>query len=924
MAQKKKTLYLIDGLAIAYRSFFAFIQRPLTTSDGRNVSAIYGFVTFLSRILSEHNPDYIAVAFDTSGPTFRHEEYEEYKATRERMPEDLSDQLDTLKEVIKAYRIPLIEAPGFEADDIIGTFAVKGEKEDLAVTMVSGDKDFLQLVTENIVVMRPGKQGAEPDIVDIPGVKERFGVRPDQVTDVLALTGDSSDNVPGVPGIGEKTAIPLIQDYESLEGVYEHLEEIPKKGVKKKLTEHQKLAVLSKSLVTIRRDVPVPFDLPSMLQQEPDRGALKELYENLEFRSLLSKVSARPQSKSAPEEAEPLIEKTYETLETVKHAYHHITEMGTLSRLVTTLSKKKYFAFDTETTSTDAFRADLLGISFAVRSGEAWFVRFNNPKISTDLLSASTTDAIDIDAGLKALRPLLENAATVKIGHNIKYDIHVLSMHGIEVSGGLFDTMVAHYLLRADAQHGMDAVARETLGYAPISYTDLTGKGKEQVPLLQVDPVRLKDYACEDADITIRLYDIFKAHLPEAGLETLSKNIEMPLVGVLRKIERSGVCVDAAYLKRMSKKLGKTIEELRQSIHSHAGTEFNINSTKQLGLILFDELKLPVIRKTKTGYSTDAAVLEALKHEHPIIEALLEYRQLTKLKSTYIDALPLMIHPTTGRIHTSFAQTVAATGRLSSSDPNLQNIPIRTEAGRAIRKAFIPSEKEWVILSADYSQIELRIMAHISEDEQLQEAFRNDEDIHTATAAGVFDVSLDEVTSGMRRKAKEVNFGIMYGIGPFGLARRLEISQAEAKDIIGHYFARFPKVRQYIDDTISDAMSKGYVETLHGRRRYLPDLKSRNRAIRQNAERQAINMPIQGTAADMIKLAMIRIDAALSASSLRSTMILQVHDELVFDSPKEETEELTTIVEREMKDALPLNVPLTVEVGTGANWLDAH
>ncbi len=929
MSDRTPRLFLVDGMAIAYRAYFAFIQRPLMTSDGRNVSAVYGFVTFLNRIINESLPDYLAVAFDTKTPTFRHEAYAEYKATREKMPEDMVAQLEPLKEVIRAHRIPLLEMPGFEADDIIGTLARKAEKEGLRVFLVSGDKDFMQLVSPNVSLMRPAKQGGDPEVVSFDGVKEKFGVTPDKVIEVLALTGDSSDNVPGVPGIGEKTAIPLIQKYGGLESLYRSLDDIPQKGVRSKLEANRELAFLSRTLVTIHTDVPVDLDLPAFRLEPPDRDKLRELYRSMEFRSLLSRLDGArapeaPASKGpAPAEpAPPVVE--YATIASDKHTYHRVTSLEAVRELAKALSASKGFVFDTETTSTDALRADLVGISFSFREREAYYIPIADTSDAKGMFPAASSDDLGWDAVASLIKGPLEDASLPKAGHNIKYDILVLSRHGIDVAGADFDTMVASYLLREDTQHNMDAVAREYLGYSPVSFEDLVGQGKQQRPIREVDPQALSDYSCEDADITFRLWKRLSTKLEEEKLDRLAHDVEMPLVSVLADMERRGVALDTASLAEMSKEMERQIKGLTTKIHELAGGPFNLNSTQQLGKILFTQLGLPPVRKTKTGFSTDVGVLESLRHAHPIVESLLEYRQLSKLKSTYVDALPQLVHPDTGRVHTSYAQTVAATGRLSSSDPNLQNIPIRTEAGKAIRGAFVVGERGAILLSADYSQIELRVMAHIAGDEGLAEAFRNGEDIHATTAARVFGVQTADVSRDMRRKAKEVNFGIMYGIGPFGLANRLEISQTEAKEIIDRYFERFPKVRQYIQDTIASATQSGYVQTLLGRRRYLPDLRSQNRSVRQNAERQAINMPIQGTAADMIKIAMVRIHRAFQEARLSSAMLLQVHDELLFEVRKKEEADVRRIVERQMVEALPLSVPIQVDMGTGKSWLEAH
>lgn len=927
-------LFLIDGNAIAYRSYYAFIQRPLTNSKGENTSAVYGFVTFLNRILTQENPDYITVVFDTEAPTFRHKAYEEYKATRQKMPEDMVAQLGIIKEIVNAYRIPVLELDGYEADDIIGTLAKRAEREKVLTFLVSADKDFMQLVTDRTKIYKPGRQGTDVEIVGIEGVKEKFGVPPEKVVDVLGLVGDTSDNVPGVPGVGEKTAIPLVQKFGTIEDIYRNIERIEQKGVRHKLEANREKALLSKELVTIDTDVPLAVDFHTLRAAEKDIPSLLKLFERLEFNSMKQALK-KPQARAAPlttAEAEfppPAMELS--NIKEQKHRYDLITNPTEFKALCKHLAKAKAFVFDTETTSTDALAAELVGISFSLIPHEAYFVAVEPPKqaVGTNLFAedqdiGGSEKGLDAELVARELKPVLENPDIRKIGHNLKYDMLVLSQYDLWPRGIAFDTMIASYILRADGRHNLDSLATEHLQYQTVSYTDLVGSGKDQKHIRDVPLRDLSDYACEDADITLRLYDVLADKLREQGMLELCESMEFPLVSVLAGMERAGVAIDTEHLRNMSKDLERQLDNLTREIHRLAGGAFNINSTQQLGNVLFNTLKLPVVRKTKTGFSTDVGVLETLRHEHPIIEHLLEYRQLSKLKSTYVDALPELINPKTGRVHTSFNQAVAATGRLSSSDPNLQNIPIRTEIGRSIREAFVPGERGSLLMSADYSQIELRVMAHISGDEGLAEAFRNKEDVHATTAAKVFGVSPKDVSREMRRKAKEVNFGIMYGIGPFGLSTRLEISQTEAKEIIARYFERFPLVKQYINDTISTARDRGYVETLLGRRRYLPDLNSQNQNLRQNAERQAINMPIQGTAADMIKLAMVNIDGAFARARLKTQMILQVHDELVFQLKAAEEEKVRRLVTKHMQESLHLDVPIEIEIGVGKNWLEAH
>ncbi len=934
----KERLFLLDGTALAYRAYFSFITRPLINSKGMNTGAIYGFTTALLKILDDERPDHVAVVFDTPEPTFRHKLFDQYKATRERMPEDMVAQLKGLKDVVRAFNTPLIELPGYEADDVMGTLARRAEHEGVMTYLVTGDKDFMQLISPLIKIYRPGKAGGDAEIVDERGVKEKFGVAPDAVIDVLALIGDKSDNVPGVPGIGEKTAIPLIQEYGSLEGVYKNLDKIPQKGVKEKLTTHRELALLSKKLVTIDVDAPVKINFHELRAAERDVPRLRALFTEYEFKTLGTRLGAasvqappptiRAAASEAPKEAPT-------DVTTDQHTHHLVRTREELKRLCAALKAASIVSVDTETTGVDAMQASLVGLSFSTKEREGWYV-----PVQTESFSPSAAAGLFDEAGglppvghlasalpwsdvRNALKPILEDSTIKKVGQNAKYDMLILRQHGIELQGLVFDTMVASYVLRADGQHNLDSLALGLLNYKMVSYEDLTGKGRAQKAITEVPVERLAEYSAEDADITLRLYRKLHDALSTEALLSLCETMEFPLINVLVRMESTGVSLDTAHLGGMSKEIERQLQNLVQEIHRDAGQSFNINSTQQLSDVLFTKLKLPAQKKTKTGLSTDVSVLEALREHHPIVEKLLEFRQLTKLKSTYVDALPSLINPKTGRVHTSYNQTVAATGRLSSSDPNLQNIPIRTEVGRQIRRAFVPAPGN-LLLSADYSQIELRVMAHMSGDESLVQAFRSGEDIHASTAVKVFGVNAKDITRDMRRKAKEVNFGIMYGIGPFGLKTRLGISQGEAQEIITTYFERFPKVRQYINDTLRDARTNGYVTTLFGRRRHFPDITSRNQAVRSNAERAAINMPIQGTAADMIKFAMIRIDEAIESSGWATRMILQVHDELVFEVPSGEVEKVSTVVKDRMQHAVELNVPVDVDLGTGASWLEAH
>jgi DNA polymerase-1 len=950
---KRERLFLLDGMALAYRAYFTFINRPLINSKGENTSAIFGFVNTLMKILDEEKPEHIAVVFDTPEPTHRHMKFAAYKATREKMPEAMAGQLDKLKEVVEAFCVPILEVPGYEADDVIGTLAKKAEAKGIETYLVTGDKDFMQLISPLVRMYKPGKRGDEWEVIDETGVKEKFGVPPERVIDVLGLVGDKSDNIPGVPGIGEKTAIPLVQEYGTIENILKKVEKIPQKGLKEKLSENVEMALLSKELVTIHTDVPMDVDIQHLEAKPRDTKKLIRFFSELEFRSLLRKL----QEKELPRDEDisfdvssfkPLVDIT-----TDEHHYEIVNTEKALEGLRERLAKSGFFVFDTETTSRNPLDAEIVGLSFAMRPREAFYVpvetreqRRNPSPDETHLalfdLSPSPeraereinarlaatigkeTNGLPLGVVLDVLKAPLEDAGIKKCGQNLKYDLLTLAQHGVEVRGIGFDTMVAAYILRADGQHNLDALAQEYLGYKMISYSDLVGKGRERVDIREIPIDKIAVYSAQDADITLRLYETLKKRLTDEKMLHLCEEVEFPLILVLKDMEQTGVALDKKFLADMSKQLELLLENIVSDIHRIAGEKFNINSTQQLSEVLFNKLSLPIVRKTKTGYSTDVAVLETLRNEHPIVERLLEYRQLSKLKSTYVDALPKAINQRTGRVHTSFNQTGTATGRLSSSDPNLQNIPMHTEVGREIRKAFIAGSKDRVIMSADYSQIELRVMAHISQDEGLITAFRNGEDIHATTASKVFGVRPDDVTREMRRKAKEVNFGIMYGIGPFGLSSRLDISQAEAKEIITTYFERFPKVNQYIFDTIAQARHSGYVSTLLGRRRYLPDINSRNQTVRANAERQAINMPIQGTAADMIKLAMIQIHRGILDAGLTSRMILQVHDELVFEVAKRELARMKKLVVQRMQNALPLDVPIEVEVGTGENWYDAH
>jgi len=927
---KKEKLFLLDGTALAYRAYYAFIGRPLVTSGGMNVSAVYGFTNSLIKILEEEKPDYIAVVFDSSQPTFRHEMHPEYKATREKMPEDMAIQLQKLKEVIEAFNIPILEIPGYEADDVMGTIAKIAESKGIETYLVTGDKDFLQLVSPMIKIYRTTKGLADIEIVDVDKVKQEWGVTPEQIVDVLGLMGDKVDNVPGVPGIGEKTAVQLIKEFGSIENLIKNVDRIPTQKIKENLKSSIEKALLSKTLVTIKTDVPLDINIYSLKASQPNREKLAELFYELEFKSLIKKLGLTSAVREVEEEKIEEQKKPvkYSSIKTEPHQYHIIKSIDELKDLVDKLKSADLVSFDTESTGIEPLNADLIGISFAVKPGEAFYVPVSVETTSSDSLfeleKKKKTHGIEIETVLKYVKPILEDPGIKKCGQNLKYDMLLMAKYGVWISGISFDTMVAGYILNPEGSHTLEALAKEYLKYQVIPISQLIGEGRFQRKMSEVPVEKVAEYACEDADVTLKLVDKLKNELERREQLKLCEEVEFPLVEVLAHMEFSGVKLDTDLLREMSKELDRMLDNLTHDIYRLAGTEFNINSPQQLADVLFKKLKLPPVKTTKTGYSTDVEVLEELAKEHPIAEKLLEYRQIQKLKSTYVDALPKLVNPKTGKVHTSFNQTGTATGRLSSSDPNLQNIPIRTEIGREIRKAFIPSEPDWFIMSADYSQIELRIMAHLSGDENLISAFRKGLDIHSSTAASVFGVRPEDVNYEMRRKAKEVNFGIMYGISPYGLSQRLGIPQPEAKKIIEVYFQRFPKVKEYIDKTIAEARQKGYVATLLGRRRYVPDINSRNRTVREFAERTAINMRIQGTAADLIKLAMVRIYDEMKKRKFKSKMILQVHDELVFDVAPDEVEQLKEIVLDKMQNALQLDVPLVVELGVGKNWYEAH
>lgn len=922
---EKKKFVIIDAMALTYKAYFAFINRPLVTSKGEPTSAVYGFLSQLIKILGDHKPDYIAVAFDSKEKTFRHEKYENYKSSRAAMPEDMIPQIDRIKQIIELLKIPIYILPRYEADDIIGTAVREAAEKGLESFVFTPDKDFNQLVTDNVKIVRPGKAADEIVVFDVKKVKDEFGFEPKQMIDYLALIGDTSDDIPGVAGIGPKTAIPLIQQYQSVENIYEHIEEIDKAGTKKKLLEGKENAIISKDLATIDCRVPLDFNFEAAKFEKPDFEKLRPVFVELEFKSLYSNLlKVYDNGGNQGNEIEDTADEDISVFDKKKVIYKLITTVKDAKTLAEKLSEQTLFVFDTETDGLDCFTLTMAGASFAVKPKEAYFVALNPKVHGSELFSKEITDRLDLEDFVKIFKPVFENKKIKKVCQNGKFDIAVLRSQGIGVENFYFDTMLASYIIDPDEKHGMDDLSQKYLKYRPIPLSDLIGAKKDPTKIFDVDVNTLAEYAAEDADITYRLYDLLSKELEKEKLTKVAYEVEFPLAPVLEDMEREGVSVDKAALNLFSNDLLILLDNYTSEIYKAAGREFNINSPLQLQKILFDELKLATGKKTKTGFSTDAHSLEALRGEHEIIDLILDYRQISKLKSTYADALPNLIEPKTGRIHTSFNQTVASTGRLSSNDPNLQNIPIRSDKGKEIRRAFVARSKDYVILSADYSQIELRILASLCGDEGLLKAFKNGEDIHRSTAALVFMVKPEDVTPDMRRKAKEVNFGILYGIGPFGLKTRLGVTQTHAKEIIETYFNTFKRVKNFMDDSVLRAREKGFAETILGRRRFLRNINSSNRVVRQFEERVAINMPIQGTAADMIKLAMINIHKELTKRKTRTKMVLQVHDELLFDAHKDEVEELKPVIKKLMENALPMEVPILVEIGTGNNWLDAH
>ncbi len=905
------TLLLVDGSALVYRLHFAFSRTGLTGPEGQPIGATYGVALFLHSILDRPDLDAAACVFDTKGPTFRHQVFPEYKATRQKMPEELAAQLDPIKEIIEAMGLAVLELPGYEADDVIGTLAVKAAEHGYDVLILSGDKDFGQLVNDRIRLLVPQRQGTGLLEMDGKAVEEKWGVPPAKIVDFMGLKGDASDNIPGVPKVGDKTAVELIWRYGSLEEVLKHADEIPKPALRKNLLEFADQARLSRRLVTIDTSAPVDVSLDQLTRKPPDNRRLIEIYRRYGFHSLMNRLQVERSAPSADLD------------------YRTVTSGEELMGLIEQWRRGDPLSFDVETTSEVPMRAELVGLSFSVREAQAWYVPVNQgvfPESDAPITRLGQPVPGETRWVLETLRPVLEDENVPKCGQNLKYDALVLRCYGIELRGVAFDTMIASYLLNPSRrQHNLDSLAMEYLDFKKVPTSDLIGSGKKQISMADVSLDRIAPYACEDADIARRLYEVLKRKLEEEeNLYDLFLNLEMPLLPVLKEMEYVGIALDRDLLGQLSNEMGAQLDELTRRIYELAGIEFNINSTQQLQHVLFEKLGLKPVKKTKTGYSTDVEVLEKLAAQHPLPRTLLEYRQLQKLKSTYVDALPKMIHPITGRVHTSFNQTITATGRLSSSDPNLQNIPIRTEIGGQIRKAFVPGKPSRRILSADYSQIELRLVAHISGDAEMIRAFREGGDIHTATAARIMKVPPEEVTPEMRRAAKAVNFGIIYGMGDWGLSERLDIPLNIAADFRRQYFETYPGVKAYMESIVEKARREQRVTTLMGRVRHLPDINSRNRTVREFAERTAINTPIQGTAADMIKLAMIRVHRRLRSLEDRVHMILQVHDELVFEVEEEILEQVKTIVKEEMEGAMELKVPVVVDLGVGDNWLEAH
>ena len=919
-------LFLLDAYALIYRAYYAFIKNPRINSKGFNTSAILGFVNTLEEVLRKENPTHIGIAFDPSGPTFRHEAYEAYKAQREETPEAIRQSVPVIKDIIRAYHIPILEIAGYEADDVIGTLATEAGKRGINTYMMTPDKDYGQLVSEHVFMYRPKYGDKDFEVMGVEEVKAKFDIQsPLQVIDMLGLMGDTADNIPGCPGVGEKTAQKLIAQFGNIENLLAHTDEL-KGAIKKKVEENKEQITFSKFLATIKTDVPIALDMEALKREEPDEEELRRLFEMLEFRSLIDRVIKTEKKAPSSPAAQPDLfgffaeEDTADAknsiltrLEDLSYDYQLVDNKEEMAILAEKLLAQNFFSLDTETTGIDPITAELVGMSFSFAENQAFYVP----------VPANREEALTI---VNIFKHAFENPDSLKIGQNIKYDLIMLANYGVTLKGKMFDTMIAHYVLQPELRHGMDYLAEIYLKYETIKIEELIGaKGKKQGNMRDLAPEAVYKYACEDADVTLKLKQVLENELETNGVKKLFEEIEMPLVPVLAYMERNGVRIDTDALKETSRHFTARMNQIEEEVHQLAGMEFNIASPKQVGEVLFDRLKIvEKAKKTKTGqYVTSEEVLESLRGKHEIVGKILEHRGLKKLLGTYIDALPQLINPATGRIHTSFNQTVTATGRLSSSNPNLQNIPIRNEDGKEIRKAFIPDEG-CEFFSADYSQIELRIMAHLSNDPHMIEAFQKDQDIHAATAAKIYKVKLEEVTREQRSKAKTANFGIIYGISVFGLAERLNVDRKEAKALIDGYFENYPNVKAYMDQSIQEAREKGYIETIFKRKRYLPDINSKNAVVRGYAERNAINAPIQGSAADIIKVAMIRIYQRFQEEGIHSKMILQVHDELNFSVLPEEKEKVQQIVISEMEAAYKMKAPLRADHGWGHNWLEAH
>ncbi|WP_302536042.1 DNA polymerase I [Phocaeicola coprophilus] len=920
-------LFLLDAYALIYRAYYALIKSPRINSKGFNTSAILGFVNTLEDVLKKENPTHIGIAFDPAGPTFRHEAYPEYKAQREETPEVIRLSVPIIKDIIRAYRIPILEVPGYEADDVIGTLATEAGKRGITTYMMTPDKDYGQLVGENVFMYRPRHNDKAFEVMGVEEVKNKYAIQsPLQVIDLLGLMGDASDNIPGCPGVGEKTAQKLIAQFGNIENLLAHTDQL-KGALRTKVEENRKQIEFSRFLATIKTDVPLPLDMDALKRESPDEEELRKIFQELEFRTLLERIfKEKPKETPAatpgqgdlfgfftPETTSEPEKTNLATLHTLNCNYQLVDNEEKSSQLLQNIVTQSVLSLDTETTSTDPIRAELVGMSFSYAENQAFYVP----------VPADRSEAQKI---VDRFRPVFENREIMKVGQNIKYDMLVLANYGVQLQGPLFDTMVAHYVLQPELRHNMDYLAEIYLNYQTIHIEELIGpKGKNQGNMRDLPPASVYEYACEDADVTLKLKNKLEKELDENNVRKLFEEIEMPLIPVLAYMERNGVRIDTEALKETSRHFTLRMKQIEEEVYQLAGTEFNIASPKQVGEVLFDRLKIvEKAKKTKTGqYVTSEEVLESLRGKHEVVGKILEHRGLKKLLGTYIDALPQLINPETGRIHTSFNQTVTATGRLSSSNPNLQNIPIRNEDGKEIRKAFIPDDG-CIFFSADYSQIELRIMAHLSGDPHMIEAFQKGQDIHAATASKIYKVPLEEVTREQRSKAKTANFGIIYGISVFGLAERLNVDRKEAKELIDGYFENYPHVKEYMDESIRIARERGYIETIFKRKRYLPDINSRNAVVRGYAERNAINAPIQGSAADIIKVAMVRIYQRFLKEGIQSKMILQVHDELNFSVLPEEQEKVKQIVIEEMESAYKMKAPLLADSGWGQNWLEAH